>query len=196
MNVKVLIGTAAAVVALLGGTAAASAHRPTRDVSAPRASAAHSRSGLSALRAATNKFHSIAAAEQHGYGLLTDAKGIACIDMPSMPGMPGGGMGVHWADPKLVGNPAIVAKHPEAMVYAPGPHGTLNLAAVEYVVLRKDWHATHKHRPRLYGHTFNLTPAPNRFGLPAFYSLHVWAWRHNPAGTFQMWNPKVSCPSS
>jgi hypothetical protein len=194
MNVKVLIGTATAVVALFGATAAAGANRPTRDA---RVSATPpSQSALTALRSATNKFHSIAVAEQHGYGLLTDAKGVACIDMPSMPGMPGGGMGVHWADSKLVGDPAVVAKHPEAMVYAPGAHGTLTLAAVEYVVLRKDWNATHKHRPRLYGHTFNLTPAPNRFGLPAYYSLHVWAWRHNPAGMFQMWNPQVSCPSS
>ncbi|HZZ95482.1 MAG TPA: hypothetical protein VFE19_00595 [Jatrophihabitantaceae bacterium] len=191
MNVKVLIGSATAVLALLGGTAAA--HRPAPEARVP---ATHVPSGVSALRAATSKFHSIAVAEQHGYGLLTDAKGIACIDMPAMPGMRGGAMGVHWANSKLVGNPGIVAKRPEAMVYAPGPHGTLKLAAVEYVVLRKDWHATHKHRPRLYGHTFNLTPAPNRFGLPAFYSLHVWAWRHNSAGMFQMWNPKLSCPSS
>jgi hypothetical protein len=194
MNVKVLIGTATAVAALLGGTAAAGANRPTREASV--SARPPSQSALTALRSATNKFHSIAVAEQHGYGLLTDAKGVACIDMPSMPGMPGGGMGVHWADSKLVGDPAVIAKHPEAMVYAPGPHGTLALAAVEYVVLRKDWHATHKQRPRLYGHTFNLTPAPNRFGLPAFYSLHVWAWQHNPAGMFQMWNPQVSCPSS
>ena len=192
MNVKVMIGSAAAVVALLGGTAAASSHRPAHDA-VP--SAAHSSAALSALRSATNKFHSIAVAEQHGYGLLTDAKGVACIDMPSMAGMQGGAMGVHWANSKLVGDPAVVAGHPEAMVYAPGKHGTLRLAAVEYVVLRKDWNATHQRRPRLYGHTFNLTPAPNRYGLPAFYSLHVWAWQHNPAGTFQMWNPKVSCPA-
>jgi hypothetical protein len=24
---------------------------------------------------------------------------------------------------------------------------------------------------------------PNRFGLPAFYELHVWAWEQNPRGT-------------
>ena len=33
----------------------------------------------------------------------------------------------------------------------------------------------------------------NRFGLPAFYSLHAWIWKHNPSGTFSMWNPNVSC---
>jgi hypothetical protein len=40
-----------------------------------------------------------------------------------------------------------------------------------------------------------VTKAPNRFGLPAFYSLHVWVWKHSPAGMFAMWNPTVHCPS-
>ena len=28
---------------------------------------------------------------------------------------------------------------------------------------------------------------------PAFYELHVWAWRDNPSGVFVDWNPRVSC---
>ena len=150
---------------------------------------------LAALRAATNQFHSVATAEQHGYALLTDANGIACIDMQSTPGMPGGGMGVHWANSTLVADPAIVATKPEALVYAPKPDGTLQLAAVEYVVLKTAWAATHKHPPKLFGTTFNFTAAPNRYGLPPFYSLHAWVWKHNPAGTFAMWNPRVTCPT-
>jgi hypothetical protein len=35
--------------------------------------------------------------------------------------------------------------------------------------------------------------APNRYGLPAFYELHVWAWKTNPSGMFADWNPRVSC---
>ena len=35
--------------------------------------------------------------------------------------------------------------------------------------------------------------APNRFGLEPFYTLHVWAWKDNPNGTFVNWNPDVSC---
>jgi putative acetyltransferase len=35
--------------------------------------------------------------------------------------------------------------------------------------------------------------APNRFGLPAFYELRVWAWRGNPNGAFVDWNQRVSC---
>jgi hypothetical protein len=125
-----------------------------------------------------------------GYGLLTDAQHIACIDLAGV-----GGMGVHWANSALVGDPAIIANRPEALVYAPGRDGTLTLAAVEYVVFRSDWDATHGSPPRLFGHTFDVTGAANRFGLPAYYSLHVWLWKVNPAGTFEMWNPRVRCPA-
>ena len=45
----------------------------------------------------------------------------------------------------------------------------------------------------LFGHEFNFTDAPNRYGLPPFYSLHAWVWKDNPAGTFEMWNPSVHC---
>jgi hypothetical protein len=143
---------------------------------------------LTALRATTNAFHDLSKAERAGYALLTDAKGIACIEMRGM-----GGMGVHYANSTLVGDPAERLRHPEAMVYARDTDGTLRLAAVEYVVIKDAWDANHSHPPQLFGHRFNFTDAPNRFGLPPFYSLHVWAWKHNPAGMFAMWNPQVTC---
>jgi len=34
---------------------------------------------------------------------------------------------------------------------------------------------------------------PNRFGLPAFYELHVWAWEQNPKGSYADWNTNVTC---
>ena len=86
-------------------------------------------------------------------------------------------------------------KQPEAVVYA-RENGHRKLVALEYVVLRKDWervHGANAHRPWLYGHRFNLTHAGNRYGLPAFYSLHAWIWKDNPAGRFAMWNPDVHC---
>jgi hypothetical protein len=43
------------------------------------------------------------------------------------------------------------------------------------------------------GQVFHYTASPNRYGIPAFYALHVWAWKENPNGTFADWNPKVSC---
>jgi len=182
VNVRLLIATVVGAATLVSGTTAVAA-ASSRD-----------HADLLALRAATNRFHSIAAAEQHGYALLTDAKGIACIDLPPTPQVRGGGMGVHWANSTLVGDPAIVAGEPEALVYAPGADGTLTLAAVEYVVLKSAWDAKHSQPPRLFGHKFDFTQAPNRYGLPPFYALHVWVWEHNPAGTFAPWNPKVTCP--
>jgi hypothetical protein len=39
----------------------------------------------------------------------------------------------------------------------------------------------------------DFVDSPNRFGLPAHYELHVWAWRENPNGAFVDWHPRVSC---
>ena len=146
---------------------------------------------VAAARGATGDFTRPAAAKAAGYGLLKDAHGIACISMKGM-----GGMGVHFANGSLVADGKIQVRHPEALVYRFTVNGHLRLAALEYLVLRKDWRATHSTgRPSLFGHRFNLTPAGNRFGLPAYFSLHAWVWDHNPAGQFQMWNPRVHCPS-
>jgi hypothetical protein len=38
-----------------------------------------------------------------------------------------------------------------------------------------------------------LIDSPNRYGLQAFYELHVWAWKDNPQGPFVDWNNHVSC---
>jgi hypothetical protein len=39
-------------------------------------------------------------------------------------------------------------------------------------------------------------PSPNRYGLPPFYELHAWVWKHNPSGMFNDWNPLVTCPTA
>jgi len=139
---------------------------------------------------ATAKYYKLSVAKRAGYGLLKDKQGIACIAMDSMPGM--GAMGVHYAKSALVGDGKVSPNTPEALVYAPTGK-KLNLAAVEYVVIKSAWDAKHASAPVLFGHRFNFTPAGNRFGLPAYYSLHVWLFKHNPAGEFSMWNPEVHC---
>ena len=171
-------------VALVVGAAAVAA------VFAATAVAAGGGSTTIASRA-TNKFHDLSVAKRAAYGLLEDKKGTSCIAMDSMPGM--GAMGVHYAKSALVGDGKLNAATPEALVYAP-QDGALRLAAVEYVVLKSAWDAHHAAPPALFGHRFNFTPAGNRFGLPAYYSLHAWIWKHNPSGTFSMWNPQVHCP--
>lgn len=136
------------------------------------------------------RYHSIAKVEKHDYAECFDTAGISCIAEPGM-----GAMGVHYVDGTLVGNPKLIPTKPEAILYAPDRFGRLHLAAVEYIVVKADWDASHAAPPRMYGQDFNVTDAPNRFGLPPFYSLHVWAWKHNPAGLFEMWNPDVVCPA-
>jgi hypothetical protein len=43
------------------------------------------------------------------------------------------------------------------------------------------------------GQLLHLFESPNRFGLPNFYTLHVWAWKENPTGAFVNWHSNVSC---
>ena len=127
-------------------------------------------------------------ANDAGYSLLVDANGIACIDMPGM-----GAMGVHYVNGDLVGDGEIQALTPEAVVYEPDSNGRPHLVAPEYAVLKDAWDGQHDSIPSLFGQNFATTPAGNRFGLPAFYSLHVWLFKHNPAEMFAMWNPNVTC---
>ena len=143
---------------------------------------------LARLKHSLDRYRSVAVAEGAQYGKLLDKDGIACIDMPGM-----GAMGIHYANGGLVGDGAIDPQTPEAVIYEPQENGRLKLVAIEYVVLKADWDAKHSSPPRLFGHEFNFTAAGNRFGLPDYYSLHVWLWKHNPAGTFAPWNPNVSC---
>lgn len=143
---------------------------------------------LERARRATARFRDVAVADRAGYAELRDAAGIACIDMPGM-----GAMGVHHVNGALVGDTLLEPATPEAVVYEPDRNGHLRLVALEYIVFQAAWDAAHPAPPALFGRTFSLTAVGNRFGLPAFYSLHAWVWKHNPAGTFAMWNPTVSC---
>jgi hypothetical protein len=56
-------------------------------------------------------------------------------------------------------------------------------------------HKTHglNDRPTIEGQLLQFVDSPNRFGLPAHYEIHVWAWQDNPNGMFVDWKPKVSC---
>jgi hypothetical protein len=94
-------------------------------------------------RSATAKYHSLTVSKKAGYSILADADGITCVAEQM------GAMGVHDVKGDLVKNPAIDAAHPEALVYAPGRHGGLHLAALEYVVIRSDWDASQLPPPSL-----------------------------------------------
>jgi hypothetical protein len=105
-----------------------------------------------------------------------------------------GAMGMHFVNGSLVDGEVDVM-HPEILLYEPLPNGRLQLTGADYLVPKAAWEAnpTHTAPPELMGQLFHLFDSPNRFGLPAFYTLHVWAWKDNPNGTFTNWNPNVSC---
>lgn len=77
-------------------------------------------------------------------------------------------MGIHYVSADLIKDEAIDLSKPEAVMYEPDEHGKMKLVAVEYI--------TTKGPANLGGQLFSFTNAPNRYGLPAFYELHVWAW--------------------
>ena len=134
------------------------------------------------VRQATAQYKDVHKAEKAEYALLH-----GCVSGPQ-----DGAMGIHFANGTLVGDGKLDVQHPEALLYE-SQDGKLQLTGVEYLVFAADWDAHHEGPPVLMGQMFNYVGAPNRFRIPAFYELHVWAWKSNPAGIFADWNPRVSC---
>jgi len=137
------------------------------------------------VREATARFRDAAAAEAEGYHLL-----FGCVTGPDF-----GAMGLHYVNMSLVGDGALDPARPEIVIYEPQPNGRLRLIGADFLVLAADWHAKHAAPPELEGQLMHLFESPNRFGLPAFYTLHVWAWKDNPTAMFVNWHAKVSCDS-
>jgi hypothetical protein len=104
-------------------------------------------------------------------------------------------MGVHFVQPSRLNDGTLVASEPEALIYEPLPGGGLRLVGVEFIVFASDWEKLHPEggTPVVDGHLTNYVGEPNRYGLHAFYELHVWAWQGNPVGSFADWNTQVSC---
>jgi len=144
-------------------------------------------SQFDAARAATAAFHDVSAAEAADYGEFHDAADVACIELTGT-----GAMGIHYVNGSLVGDTVLDPTRPEALVYE-RRGGGLHLVALEYIVFKAAWDASHAAAPELYGRQFDLVPFPNRYGLPAFYALHAWLWKPNPRGELFAWNPRVDC---
>jgi hypothetical protein len=142
---------------------------------------------LAELRAATAPFRSGPGAPWTTQ--VFDVAGITCIADPNGTGT----MGIHFVDAANLADGKVSRLAPEALIFEPEPGGSLTLIAVEYLVFADAWDAGHSHPPILYGQTFTRVAAGNRYGLPAFYELHVWHERSNPNGIFNDWNPNVHC---
>jgi len=146
-------------------------------------------SQIKEIRDATARYHSVRRALRDGYGAFaippevggtpTNGRGIpgdpTCFDNPA------GGMGVHY----VKGIDGVLdLEHPEALVYAIGRRGRLELVGVEYIVPKEFVDAANP--PTLMGQTLHAHPY-----LPV-YVLHAWVWKSNPSGMFADYNPDVA----
>ncbi len=139
------------------------------------------------VRNANKAFADINAALAYGFKQATP-----CVSGPDF-----GAMGVHFVKQDRVDNAFLKAEDPQALIYEPQEDGSLRLVGVEFIILASVWQAQHGGAnaapPALDGNLLNFVNEPNRYGLPAFYELHVWAFEHNPVGSFADWNTRVVC---
>jgi hypothetical protein len=141
------------------------------------------------VRRATARFHDLDAALEAGYELgWVNGSGekiiTGCVAHPTA-----GAMGYHYFNKQLMDDLAVNVLQPEALVYAPGPQGQLQLAAVEWVARGPNTNPP------------GVTEPPTVLSMPmhilnpavGFYLMHAWVWKPNPAGMFADWNPDVTC---
>lgn len=138
---------------------------------------------VQAVREATERFQDVAAAEAEGYALM-----FGCVSGPD-----GGAMGLHYVNLALVTDGVLDPARPEIVIYEPLPNGRLKLTGADFLVFADQWNAANTATPQLMGQLLHLFESPNRYGLPPFYTLHVWAWKPNTNGSFVNWHPNVSC---
>lgn len=181
-----LVVGVATLVTLRPSTARAQAtHDHAAGVAAADRLTQDSQSGalIKIVREATERFQDVEAAKAEGYALQ-----FGCVS-----GSDSGAMGMHFVNGALVGDGELDPTRPEIVIYEPLPNGKLKLIGADFLVLADAWNAKHAAPPELMGQLFHLFEAPNRFGLPTFYTLHVWAWKDSPTGAFVNWHQNVSC---
>ena len=131
----------------------------------------------------TERFKDVSVAEAEGYALQ-----FGCVSGDDF-----GAMGLHYVNGALVNSGVLDATRPQIVIYEAMPDGGRRLIGADYLLIAAAWDAKHSGPPELMGQFFHLFTSPNRFGLPPFYTLHVWAWKKNPKGAFVNWHPNVSC---
>jgi hypothetical protein len=135
------------------------------------------------VRESTERFKDVSVAEAEGYALQ-----FGCVSGPDS-----GAMGLHYVNGDLVSRGVLDPTRPQIVIYEPTPSGGLRLIGADFLLLADAWDKKKQGQPELMGQLFHYWESPNRFGLPAFYTLHVWAWKDNPNGAFVNWHPNVNC---
>ena len=129
------------------------------------------RKDLAAARKGTAQYHDINAAFADGF-----VQDSPCVRRAGV-----GTMGFHYKLASRI-DLNIDPSEPEVLLYLPNDDGVLELVAVEYVYPNVGV------VPSLFGQDYHFSASRNR------YELHAWIWRHNPAGMFEDFNPKLNCP--
>ena len=135
------------------------------------------------VRQSTERFKDVRAAENEGYALM-----FGCVTGPDT-----GAMGLHYVNGNLLSLNELDPTRPQIVIYEPQADGSLRLIGADFIVFADAWDKKNQGPPQLMGQLFHYFESPNRFGLPPFYTLHVWAWKDNPNGAFVNWHPNVSC---
>lgn len=178
MKAKQLVANTAVAIAIAAAMPLAQAQNPQHDGERPEALGGLVRD----VRQATQKFLDVNAATAAGYVSTQN-----CVSGPEQ-----GAMGVHYVNEAFIADGVLDVRRPEVLVYEPRD-GQLRLVAVEFLVDAQQWDAANAGPPVVGGQLLNYVPEPNRLRLPAFYELHVWAWKRNRNGVFVDWNPRASC---
>jgi hypothetical protein len=172
----------AAITAFSAHAVAQSGHSHATTTQTPAVSTQAS-ALIQTVRESTERFQDVSEATKEGYLLQ-----FGCVSGPDS-----GAMGLHYVNGALVNSGVIDARRPQIVIYEPQADGSLKLIGADFLVIASSWNANHSGPPELMGQLFHYFEAPNRFGLPAFYTLHVWAWKDNPNGAFVNWHPDVNC---
>jgi hypothetical protein len=173
-----LVGTAALMICAVPSPTLA------QDQHAHAVSAASAPTLVDVVRRSTERFGDVTVAQAEGYNLA-----FGCVS-----GGEYGAMGMHFVNFALVLDGEVDATKPEIVIYEPLPNGRLRMIGADFLVLASAWDANHPGQPpQIMGQLMHLFESPNRFGLPNFYTLHVWAWKENPTGTFANWHSNVKC---
>lgn len=133
------------------------------------------RAAVAQVRAATEPFQSLTAAQAAGYTAQYPAGCAVSAE---------GAQAFHYLNESLV-DTTVELLRPELVMYEPQADGSMQLIGVDYVVPFDAW--TESVPPTLLGVPF-MRNEP--LGV---WALHIWAWRDNPSGMFAAWNPDVSC---
>jgi hypothetical protein len=138
---------------------------------------------VQAVRQATARFQDVKEAVKEGYALQ-----FGCVTGDSA-----GAMGMHYVNGDIVNSGVLDVTKPQIVIYEETSGGKLHLIGADYLVFADSWNQNNAAPPQLGGQAFHLFTSPNQFNLPAFYTLHVWAWKDNPNGAFVNWHPNVKC---